>query len=128
MPIRYSRAFDRERPGFGGRGGAVLAKPYRTRRLIVGNHGHDGIGTIGRIRRRSSPSRTAPDQIVGLRLAPIPYRDRKPGIEITAGHAVSHASEPTESYFCRGSVHILDRARPAAQGALRHSLRHELTE
>src|SRR5258708_16688041 len=81
MPIRYSRAFDRERPGFGGRGGAVLAKPYRTRRLIVADHGHDGVGTIGRIRRRSNPSRTARAHAFRFPLPPLPYPAPKPPLE-----------------------------------------------
>ena len=72
--------------------------------------------------------RAAGDQIFRLGLAAIPYRDRESGIEVAAGHAVTHAPEPDECDTRHGLIHILDGGRQRAECALRQGCRHELVE
>ena len=128
MLVRYGGAFDRQRAGLHGRGGAVLGQPHRARCFVVGDHGHDGVGVDRGIFRRRRPSRAARDQVLGFRLAAIPDRDRKSVVEVAAGHAVAHASKTDEGDIFHELVHILDGAGRGAEGALRQRRRHEFVE
>ena len=103
-------------------------EPYLARGVVVGDHGHDGVGIDGGILRRGRPSRAARDQVVRFRLAAIPHRNREACIEIAAGHPVAHASKTDERDPGHWLIHVLDRAGRGAERALRQRRGHEFVE
>ena len=66
VAIRHGGTFDRQCTGFGRRAGASLAEPHGARRFVIGDHRHDGIGSLGRIPRGRSAARAARNQILGF--------------------------------------------------------------
>ena len=96
MGVGDGGAFDRERAGLHVGRGTILAEPDGARGLVIGHHGNDRIRIDGGVFRRGRPVRAARDQILRFGPAAIPHRDGKTGIEIAAGHAVAHPSEPDE--------------------------------
>lgn len=96
MVIGDGRAFDRDGACLRGLGSALGPKPDRTRGLVIGNHGHDGVGIDRGVLRGRRPMRATRDQVFGLGLATIPQRHCEAGIEIAPGHAMAHPSKPDE--------------------------------
>ena len=66
VTVRDRGTLDGQCTGFGGCDRAILAEPHRARCFIVGNHRHNRIGALGRVRRGLRPPRAARDQIFGL--------------------------------------------------------------